>query len=97
MVSAAILRDRKVFAGIVVGVAALVFLLLWFFNDGFSTSVGDYLNAHGGYALIFLYLAALIVGILAYIFRDHRVLWAFGVILLFALIASFIDMTIAVA
>jgi len=90
MVASAIIGNRKIVAGIVVGVAALVFILLWFLSDGFSASVLDYINAHGGWSFIFLYAATLIVGILAYVFRDHKVLMAFAVILAFAAIASFL-------
>jgi len=88
------LDTRKLIAGGVVGIIALVLILLWFFADGFSTSVVDYLNAHGGYALVLLYGSALVVGLYAYIFKDKKMIMAFAIVLLFALIASFVGMTI---
>jgi len=96
MVSAAVLSNRKMVAGLVVGIAALVVVMLWFFADGFSTSVVDYLNLHGGYALVLFWFAAIAAGIVAYIQRGHA-LYLFGFILLLAIVASFVGMTIELA
>ena len=93
MVSA-IIANRKLLAGLVIGAAAVLFILLWFLADGFNASVVDYLNGHGGYALLFLLAATLILGFLAYVFRDNRVIIAFFVVGIFAVIAMFVGMEI---
>ena len=98
MVVPAILANRKMIAGLVIGVAALVFVLLWFFADGFSTSVADGLNNQaGGWTLVIIYIMTLIVGALAYIYRTHPVYIVFGIFVILAIIASFGTMVINAA
>ena len=87
--------DRKIIAGLVVGVGALLLIVLWFFADGFSTSVVDYLNLHGGYALLLLYGLTLALGIAAYIERGKYLICVFIIAVIFAIIASVVGMTIA--
>jgi ABC-type multidrug transport system permease subunit len=89
------IADKKMIAGLVVGVAAVLFVLLWFFAAGFSTSVVNYLNDHGGYALVLLYGSALVTGLYAFIFKDKKMTIVFAIVLLFALIASFTGMMIS--
>jgi len=90
MVAAGILANRTMMTGLVIGVSALVFVLLWFFADGFSTSVADGLNGQaGGWTLVIVYIQTILLAALAYIYRSHPVYIVLGLFLILALVASF--------
>jgi len=94
MVGIGILRERRMIACTVIGIAAIVFLLLWFFSADFSTSLVEYLNKHGGFALLFLYGATLATSFVTFVRRDTFLLFLFAFVALLALVASFVGMAI---
>ena len=82
----------------VIGIVTLAAVLagLWFFVDGFSAGVIDYLNLHGGYAPLIMAALAVLAFLIGFTLRkmDPYVMGMGVIIVIATLILLLLPMTI---